>query len=299
MNIDYETLIKDSKELAKKIPKEKYDSVFGIPNGGILPAFIIAQELGLPLIQKKQITLDTLIVDDLIDSGKTIEELNKNCAGRYGVAVLYKKEKSPEVNYFLKEVGNDWINLPHEDSNFAIENNIIRLLEFLGEDPKREGLKDTPKRVIKSYLELFSGYKKNVKDVLTVFDGENYDQMILLKDIELYSTCEHHMLPFVGKCHIAYIPNSKVIGLSKLARVVEVFSRRLQVQERLTTQIAEALQEVLNPKGVAVVIEAQHFCMKARGVNKQNSVMKTAHLTGIFKTQKETRQEFYSIINKS
>lgn len=170
------------------------------------------------------------------------------------------------------------------------------LIEFIGESPDREGLQNTPSRVIKSYKELFSGYGKKIEDVLTVFDGEEYDEMVILKDIEFYSTCEHHMLPFFGKAHIAYIPGKKIVGLSKLARVVEIYARRLQNQERLTMQVAQALQEALEPKGVAVVMEAQHFCMKARGVNKQNSVMKTAHLIGAFKDQHEVRDEFYSNI---
>lgn len=177
-----------------------------------------------------------------------------------------------------------------------IEDSVVSLLRHIGEDPNREGLVDTPKRVVKSYKELYSGYGKKVEDILTVFDGESYDQIVLLKDIEFYSTCEHHMLPFFGKAHVAYIPNGKVVGISKLARVVEIFSRRLQNQERLTKQVAEALMVALEPKGVAVVMEAQHFCMKARGVNKQNSIMKTAEMLGNFRTQQATREEFYEMI---
>lgn len=177
------------------------------------------------------------------------------------------------------------------------EQHIQELLKHIGEDVEREGLQDTPRRVIKSYKELFSGYNKEVKDVLTVFDSEEYDEMVVLKDIEFYSFCEHHMLPFFGKAHVAYIPNGKIVGLSKLARIVEIYARRLQNQERLTKQVANAIEEHLQPLGVAVVFEGEHFCMKARGVNKQHSVMKTACLTGVFRDDSNNaRNEFYQLI---
>ena len=175
---------------------------------------------------------------------------------------------------------------------------VENLLNYLGEELGREGLEETPRRVVDSYDELFSGYDREVEDVMTVFDDEDYDQMVLLKDIEFYSACEHHMLPFFGKAHVGYIPDGKIVGISKLARVVEVFSRRLQNQERLTQQIAEALDEHLEPAGVAVALEGKHFCMVARGVEKQNSVMKTAHLTGDFRNNEDqARDEFYNLVN--
>lgn len=173
---------------------------------------------------------------------------------------------------------------------------ITHLIKHIGEDPEREGLKDTPRRVIKSYEKLFSGYKKDPKDVITTFDGENYDEMIIAKDIEFYSMCEHHMLPFWGKVHIGYIPNDKIIGLSKMPRLVEIFARRMQNQERLTKQVANALDEYLSPRGVGVVIEARHFCMMARGVEKQNSKMITSSLLGSFKKNYNTRSEFLKLI---
>lgn len=161
----------------------------------------------------------------------------------------------------------------------------------------REGLVDTPRRVDAAYDRLFGGYGKSIEDLATVFDGENYDEMIVVKDIELYSTCEHHMLPFFGKVHIGYIPNDKIIGLSKMPRLVEVFARRLQNQERLTTQIADAMMELLNPKGVAVVVEAKHFCMMSRGVEKQQSSATTSALRGLFKKDASTRAEFLKLIS--
>lgn len=165
----------------------------------------------------------------------------------------------------------------------------------------REGLRDTPKRVVKSWIELYGGYALDPKKILgTTFkqEGYAYDEMVLLKDIELYSTCEHHMLPFYGKAHVAYIPNAnRVVGLSKLARLVDCFARRLQIQEKLTNQIADAIVEALQPQGAAVVIEARHHCMCARGVGKQNSAMTTSALRGVFKEKNEVRQEFLRLIH--
>lgn len=172
-----------------------------------------------------------------------------------------------------------------------------QLLIELGEDPDREGLKDTPERVTKSYKFLTQGYQQNVKDVINgaLFESES-DEMIVVKDIELYSLCEHHMLPFIGKCHLGYIPDGKILGLSKTARIVDVFARRLQIQERLTKQIGDAIMEHTGARGVAVVIEAKHLCMMMRGVEKQNSSMKTSYMTGIFRRDQRTRSEFMSLI---
>ena len=172
---------------------------------------------------------------------------------------------------------------------------IIRsMLSAIGEDPAREGLQDTPKRVVKSWSELFAGYDQNPAAILERdFAGGGYDEMIVLRDIELYSMCEHHMLPFYGKAHVAYIPNDRVVGLSKLARLVECFARRLQIQEKLTRQIADSIQDCLSPKGVGVIIEAKHMCMVARGVGKQNSVMTTSALLGKFRDA-EVRAEFFN-----
>jgi len=171
------------------------------------------------------------------------------------------------------------------------------LLRRMGEDPTRDGLTDTPKRVEKSMDFLTRGYGQTVTEVLhdALFDVD-YDEMVIVKDIEFFSLCEHHMLPFFGKAHIAYIPNGKVIGLSKTARLVDVFARRLQVQERLTSQVADAIQEAIQPQGVAVILEAQHLCMMMRGVEKQGSSTITSAMLGVFKTQQQTRNEFLSLV---
>lgn len=166
------------------------------------------------------------------------------------------------------------------------------LLEYIGEDPHREGLRDTPRRVIKSYEKMFAGYKQKPEDVLTVFGDELYDEMIVVKEIEFYSVCEHHIIPFFGKAHVGYIPDGKIIGLSKIPRLVEMYARRLQNQERLTNEIARALNKIIQPKGVGVILEAQHFCMMARGVEKQHSEVVTSSLLGLFKKELTTRNEF-------
>jgi len=177
-----------------------------------------------------------------------------------------------------------------------LEGHIKEIISFIGDDPNNEHCLETPKRVIKSYQELFSGYKKDPKEALgTVFKNIDYDQIIILKDIEMYSTCSHHMIPFFGKVHIGYIPGEIVVGLSKLARLVEVFARRLQVQERLTQQIANSIDEILKPSGVMVVIEAKHMCMCARGISKQHSSMITSSIKGRFR-EEAPRSEFMRLI---
>jgi GTP cyclohydrolase IA len=174
-----------------------------------------------------------------------------------------------------------------------IERLIEQLLRELGEDARREGLAKTPERVAKSLRYLTSGYEQDVKDVLNeALFVEEYDEMVIVKDIDFASLCEHHLLPFFGRAHVAYIPNGKILGLSKVARIVDVFARRFQVQERLTDQIADAIMDVLKPTGVGVVIEAAHFCMMMRGVEKQNSRAVTSALRGIFRDDSKTRDEF-------
>jgi GTP cyclohydrolase I len=173
------------------------------------------------------------------------------------------------------------------------------LLVRIGEDPTRDGLLDTPERMEKSMAFLTRGYAMDVKTVLhdALFEVD-YDEMVIVKDVEFFSMCEHHLLPFFGKVHVAYIPNGKVIGLSKIPRLIELFSRRLQIQERLTTQIAETIQKVIEPQGVGVVIEARHLCMMMRGVEKQHSAAVTSSMLGCFRQEEETRSEFLSLIRQ-
>ena len=179
----------------------------------------------------------------------------------------------------------------------SLENDIRNIIVKIGEDPEREGLVDTPKRTAKAYEYLTRGYSQNVEDVINgaVFTDDT-SEMVIVRDIEFYSLCEHHMLPFFGKCHIGYIPNGKVFGVSKLARIVDMFARRLQLQERLTREVAETLWDSILPEGVGVVMEAQHLCMLMRGVQKQSSKMVTSCMLGSFRSEPETRAEFLRLI---
>lgn len=178
-----------------------------------------------------------------------------------------------------------------------LEELIVQLLKEIGEDPSREGLQRTPRRVARAYEFLTSGYKKDIAQVMNgAIFAERYSEMVIVKDIDFFSMCEHHLLPFFGKAHVAYIPNGKILGLSKVPRIVEVFARRLQVQERMTQQIADTLYEYLQPDGVGVVIEARHMCMMMRGVEKQNSLATTSAMLGVFRDDARTRQEFLSLI---
>ena len=176
---------------------------------------------------------------------------------------------------------------------------VRELLAGVGEDPEREGILNTPVRVAKSLRFLTSGYRQNVDEVLNgALYQVAYDEMLIVKDIETFSLCEHHLLPFFGKCHVAYIPNGKVIGLSKIPRLVDVFARRLQIQERLTVQIAETIMEKIKPQGVGVIIEARHLCMIMRGVEKQNSIAVTSHMLGAFREREGTRSEFLRLVRE-
>ena len=183
-------------------------------------------------------------------------------------------------------------------SREKLENAVKNILINIGEDPNREGLLKTPHRVAKSFEFLTKGYKQDPKEILTsaLFSTTN-DEMVLVRDIEFYSLCEHHLLPIIGRAHIAYIPDGKVVGLSKIPRVVEVFARRLQIQEQMTEQIADAINETIKPKGVAVVLQARHMCMEMRGVEKINSTTVSSALRGLFKSDLRTRNEFFNLIN--
>lgn len=189
--------------------------------------------------------------------------------------------------------------VPFEDEKTAkIAEHYLEIIKLLGEDADREGLLKTPERVSKAMQFLMQGYEQNPEEIIqSAMFTEDYRQMVIVKDIDFYSMCEHHMLPFFGKAHVAYIPNKKITGLSKIARIVEVYARRMQVQERMTTQIKECIQKTLNPMGVMVIIEAQHLCMQMRGVQKQHSITTTSDFTGVFE-QAKTREEFINLINK-
>ena len=265
--------------------------IFPVPRGGVFPAMLIHclnSIAEFPIVETPEEAL--AIVDDIVDSGATRKRFEK-----YDRPFFSLVDKSDPKETVEK---NSWVVFPWEvfqKEDQGPTENITRLLQFIGEDVTREGLQETPQRVLRSYKELFAGYKQKPEDVLKVFEDDTCDEMVVVKNIEFFSTCEHHMLPFFGRANIAYIPNGRVIGVSKLPRILEVYARRLQIQERLTEQITTALDDHLKPKGSACVLEATHFCMTARGVQKQHSKMVTCSLTGVFRNQ-GPRQEFFQHI---
>ena len=268
--------------------------LYGVPRGGVYAAILVGQSLAI--LGRNPVQVDSpvgadYIIDDLIDSGKTREGYLHYKAG---FQTLFLKT-------LMQKKGSIWYSFPWErmagNKEETVEDNIVRVLQFLGEDVEREGLKETPSRVVKSWDKIFGGYKDKAIDHMTTFKETN-NEMVILKDIEFYSTCEHHMLPFFGKAHIGYLPNGKVIGVSKLARVLEVFARRLQIQERIGQQVTSAIMTGLGTEDCACVLEAQHFCMTSRGVEKQNSIMLTSSLRGAFLNDAMVRSEFRGMIGK-
>jgi GTP cyclohydrolase I len=292
--------------LAEKIREggRKYTAVFPVLRGGVSVAMALGKELCIPVLDPKEPPFaKVLVVDDIVDSGRTRARFSD-----FDFACLHisgKDRGGVEPTYYV-EKSEDWIVYWWEGGEVASAgDSVTRFLEYIGEDPNRDGLRETPARVLKSWGHLFSGYKKKPEDVVKTFELADYDQMILCRDIELYSTCEHHLLPFIGKAHVAYIPcldrvTRRVIGVSKLARVLEIYARRLQIQERLGEQVTSFLMASLNAAGVACIIEAKHLCMMARGVEKQNSVMVTSSLKGKFLEDSElgraARQELMGLI---
>lgn len=272
--------------------------VYGIPRGGVHATQAVALEMyrsgSLPV--RVDLTNDVeqadVFIDDIVDSGAT--------RSRY---LGYGKPFYSLVDKLGADahLAGRWIVFPWEEmaQETGPEDAVIRLLEYFGEDPKREGLIETPKRLLKSWGELLGGYSIDPQSLMKTFQDGSCDEMVVLKDIEFASLCEHHILPFFGKAHVAYIPDSKVVGVSKLARLVDVYSRRLQIQERLCQQITKALDDCLNPRGSACILEAKHLCMVCRGVQKQHSTMITSSLTGVFRDDKKgARSELMNLINR-
>lgn len=272
-------------------------NVYPVPKAGIhaaqaVQAVVNRQELRDTQVRFVEDPLNAdIYIDDVYDSGDTI----KRICDKYGSKPAYFL-----VNKQAEGI-TDWVSFPWDrmTNDSGPEDNIKRILEYIGENPNREGLKETPSRVVKSYADLFSGYQyqtdEDVSKLMKCFVDGACDEMVLLKNIEFVSFCEHHVLPFTGQAHIAYLPQGKVVGVSKLARVLDVYSRRLQIQEKLTQQVTRALDMHLEPLGSACIIEAVHECMTCRGVRKQNSVMVTSSLTGEFRNQ-EVRQELLALI---
>jgi len=283
-------------DIKSKLKGMAYDphiglKLYGIPRGGIYAAQAVLtelQKLNVPCILMEKDQPVHVYIDDIIDTGATANRFQRGNETPF-YALINKQGKDIRIN---KWVSFPWERMSNDDG--PVEN-VRRLLEYIGEDPKRDGLKETPKRVIKSYEKLFGGYNQKPEDMIKVFE-EKCDEMVIVKNCEMFSMCEHHMLPFYGKAHIAYIPDGKVIGVSKLVRILEIYTRRLQIQERICLQVTEAIDDILKPHGAACVLEAQHLCMTARGVEKQNSIMVTSSLTGVFRKRSEVRSEFMSMI---
>jgi len=275
--------------LGAVLSRVRFEGVYGIPTGGAVVALILSQKLHLPILDIP--TPGCLIVDDICDSGRTLQEWYS--AG-YMTAVLHvRPQRRDPPTYFVEET-EDWIAYPYERASVG-EDIVTRMIELIGEDPARPGLRETPARVVRSWGELFAGY--HADPTLTSFE-DPCDQMVVVRGIEFTSTCEHHLLPFVGMANVAYVPNGRVLGLSKIPRLVEVYARRLQLQERLTGQVADAIEQACQPKGVAVVLSARHLCVSARGVGKQQSDFVTSAMRGCFLTEGAARAEFFSLIDK-
>jgi len=280
-------------------------NVYGIPRGGIPIAYLFKSicdktcKFAVSVVDDP--TEADIFVDDIYDTGKTA----KRYADEYGKPVFWAFDKAHEEGpdlFGMKVPKDKWIVFPWEvsdDHEEAGEDTVTRMLSRIGEDPNREGLLETPARVVKAWNTWFGGYGVEPSSVLKVFkDGsEGVDEMVLETDIPVYSHCEHHLAPIFGVAHVGYIPNGGVVGLSKLVRLVDVFARRLQVQERLTNQIADALQEELGALGVGVVLQCRHFCMESRGVKSSGVITTTSALRGALKDEHDARAEFLSLIN--
>lgn len=284
--------------------------VWGVPRGGVPAAYAFLK--ALEVIGRPGRMVDSpedadVIVDDIIDSGQTAKRiLEQYGTGRFFVA-LFTKPNAPwaafgvKVGYHLKD--DAWVSFPWE-ANEAVEGTediFTRLLQYIGEDSTRGGLAETPKRAAKAWAEWTAGYNKDPAKVLKVFEdgGEKYDQMVCVRDIPVYSHCEHHLAPIFGVAHVAYVPNGKIVGLSKINRVVEIYARRLQVQERLTHQIAEALEQHLRPRGAAVMLECRHFCIESRGIQHQGSLTVTTALKGLFRDDPSAKEEFFMNVGRT
>ena len=260
--------------------------IYGVPRGGVYAAYLVAAYLHAQVCTKPEEA--TFIIDDLIDSGLTRAAYKRSYPDKPFYALIDKHDTKYKGIWYVFP----WELIENKDESFT--DNVTRLLQYVGEDPMREGLLETPARVAKAWKQWTSGYEVDIAKLLKVFkDGSNgYDEMVIVKDIPIYSKCEHHLADIFGTATIAYIPNGSIVGLSKLSRLADAFARRLQVQERLTTQIANALDHHLSPKGVGVIIRARHMCMESRGICQQGHHTVTSALRGVLKTDPAARAEF-------
>lgn len=284
-------------EATKDFSRTRKVKIYGVPRGGTHAAYLIQHAAYLRLQREASQIVDyaqdaDVIVDDMLDSGATKRRYKELFPGKPFV-VLVNKPMSDWVKH--------WLVFPWElgpaEGEETIEDNVVRILQFIGEDPLRGGLVETPKRVVKAWKEWTSGYGLSPADVLKTFEdgADNCDQMVTVRNIPFYSHCEHHMAPFFGTATVAYIPNGRIVGLSKINRLVDMFARRLQVQERMTNQIADAMDEVLQPQGVGVMIRGRHFCMESRGIRHANCDTVTTALRGAMLDKPQARSEFIEL----
>lgn len=301
--VSWEECTRRAKNIAEDIRFDMEDRhtrpvyLYGVPRGGIFATQLVLTELASLSLESAMCNNANdadYVIDDIVDTGKTALKYVQGLTKHRPFYSLYNKTDGSD------DAKMGWIVFPWEamQEETAPTENVRRLIEYIGDDPNREGLLETPNRVIRSYEKLFGGYKQNPEDIGTVFLDHAYDQIVVLKSIEMVSSCEHHMLPFYGQAHIAYLPDKKLLGISKLARILEIYARRLQIQERLTNEVADAVMKIAEPKGAACVIEAQHLCMVARGVEKQHSIMVTSCMRGCFQESDKTRAEFLRLIGK-
>ena len=270
--------------LGGRIREQKFTKGYAIPRGGLSAAYLVQQYASFDLVSPGEADF---YIDDIIDSGATEKKFND----KPFFALINKHTFLFENDLYSKT----WLIFPWEETILRSADDVVfRMLQAIGEDAEREGLKETPARVIRAWETWFSGYNKQPEDVFKTFEdgGENYDQMVVVKDIPFYSHCEHHITPFFGTVTVAYIPDKKIVGLSKLSRLIDIFARRLQVQERLTTQIADTIVKHLEPLGVGVLVKARHLCMESRGIAKQGHHTVTSALHGALRNNPETRAEF-------
>jgi GTP cyclohydrolase I len=276
-----------ARSLARRQRNRGHTSVYGVPTGGAPVAVLVAEMMGLALADRPG--PDVLIVDDLIDTGRTLlHYLDQGL----DVDALYRKPWSPPDICPEAEERNAWLRFPWEREEGAPVDAVLRLLQFIGEDPTRDGLLDTPRRVVKSLTELTGGYRDDVEAILsTTFDVAYGNEMVVVSRVPFSSLCEHHMLPFTGFATVGYVPSGRVVGLSKLARLVDAYARRLQVQERMTMDIAEALVTYLDPVATGVIVEGTHSCMSMRGIKKA-ATFTTSSFRGTLETDVALRAEF-------
>ncbi len=293
IDVSWEAFRTECSEMLKGKPKG-FSKVYGIPTGG----FFVAQELARQsegsltwIIESPSDPKKVWVVDDLVDSGATLRGWVED---GFIVDALYRKSTSPKHIAVDATTLDGWIKFPWEHDSSPTDA-VTRLIEWVGEDPSREGLLDTPKRVTKAFKELCCGYDQDPKAILSKQFTVEHDELVVIKDIQYDSLCEHHMLPFFGTCAVGYIPKGKVVGASKIPRVINCFARRLQVQERLTDQIAKAIYNYVPCRGVGVIMTGQHMCMSSRGVEQKMSAMRTSSLLGVFRDDVMLRAEFISL----